>query len=247
MIACTILEALLSLSIDWQVLAVAFSCHGFITSRPVDSMYWSDRKTCKISCNEAHLSVSNNDQNNPLHISLFPAEGEEQSSRNRLEFSFMLSTSLDIFEARMPTKPVGQDFGLLQAIDERLAMYGWLTNTGVKFVIVVDMCGRVVQPQGGKTMLPLGLKNSDLTPVRCIVRCMISGLTSTVFSCAPKCIHSSFAEPFLCTGRPFPYSVKCSPSSWIHADHQQIIHPRDRSYWSILDTRSSSSMRSSGV
>ncbi|GAB7345464.1 hypothetical protein MBLNU457_3791t1 [Dothideomycetes sp. NU457] len=64
----------------------------------------------------------------------------------------------------MPTKPVGQDFGLLQAIDERLAMYGWLTNTGVKFVIVVDMSGRVVQPQGGKTMLPLGLKNSDLTP-----------------------------------------------------------------------------------
>jgi len=65
----------------------------------------------------------------------------------------------------MPTKPVGQDFGLLQAIDERLAMYGWLTNTGVKFVIVVDMSGRLVQPQGGRTTLPLGLKNSDLTPV----------------------------------------------------------------------------------
>jgi len=77
----------------------------------------------------------------------------------------MLSTCLDIFEARMPTKPVGQDFGLLQAIDERLAMYGWLTNTGVKFVIVVDMSGRLVQPQGGRTTLPLGLKNSDLTPV----------------------------------------------------------------------------------
>ena len=115
--------------------------------------------------NHSSLDISNHDQNNPLHISLFPAEGEEQSSRNRLEFSFMLSTCLDIFEARLPTKPVGQDFGLLQAIDERLAMYGWLTNTGVKFVIVVDMSGRILQPQSGKTTLPTGLKNSDLTPV----------------------------------------------------------------------------------
>ncbi|KAK8212937.1 hypothetical protein M8818_003102 [Zalaria obscura] len=99
--------------------------------------------------------------NNPLHISLFPAEGE-QEPRNKLEFSFMLSTCLDIFEARMPTKMVGQDFGLLQAIDERLAMYGWLTNTGVKFVIVVDMEGRAQQE--GKNAAVLGLRNSDLTP-----------------------------------------------------------------------------------
>lgn len=76
----------------------------------------------------------------------------------------MLSTCLDIFEARMPTKMVGQDFGLLQAIDERLAMYGWLTNTGVKFVIVVDMEGRAQQE--GKNAAVLGLRNSDLTPVR---------------------------------------------------------------------------------
>lgn len=77
----------------------------------------------------------------------------------------MLSTCLDIFEARMPSKMVGQDFGLLQAIDERLAMYGWLTNTGIKFVIIIDMEGRVVQHQG-KNAAILGLKNSDLTPVR---------------------------------------------------------------------------------
>ena len=76
----------------------------------------------------------------------------------------MLSTCLDIFEARMPTKTVGQDFGLLQAIDERLAMYGWLTNTGVKLVIIIDMEGRLVQQQG-KNTATLGLKNSDLTPV----------------------------------------------------------------------------------
>lgn len=77
----------------------------------------------------------------------------------------MLSTCLDIFEARMHTKTVGQDFGLLQAIDERLAMYGWLTNTGIKLVIIIDMEGRTVQQQGKNTAI-LGLKNSDLTPVR---------------------------------------------------------------------------------
>ncbi|KAF2155571.1 Sedlin [Myriangium duriaei CBS 260.36] len=102
--------------------------------------------------------------NNPLHISIFQAD-DEKAARNRLEFSFMLSSCLDIFEARMPTKPVGQDFGLLQAIDERLAMYGWLTNTGVKLVIIVDMEGRLVQPSSqGKNGPILGLKNSDLTP-----------------------------------------------------------------------------------
>jgi len=66
-------------------------------------------------------------QNNPLHISLFPPE-----ERAPLEFSFLLSSCLDIFEARLPHKTADQDFGLLQAVDERLAMYGWLTNTGVK-------------------------------------------------------------------------------------------------------------------
>ncbi|CAD0097240.1 unnamed protein product, partial [Aureobasidium vineae] len=65
-----------------------------------------------------------------------------RQERSKLDFSFMLSTCLDIFEARLPEKNVGQDFGLLQAIDERLAMYGWLTNTGVKLVIIVDMEGR---------------------------------------------------------------------------------------------------------
>lgn len=103
-------------------------------------------------------------KNNPLHISLFPADGEKEP-RNKLEFSFLLSTCLDIFEARMPSKTVGQDFGLLQAIDERLAMYGWLTNTGVKLVIVVDMEGRASSLQDSKNPAVLGLKNSDLTPV----------------------------------------------------------------------------------
>lgn len=106
-------------------------------------------------------------QNNPLHISLFNATGPGyDQARDKLEYSFMLNSCLDIFEARMPSKTVGHDFGLLHALDERIAMYGWLLNTGVKLVIVVDMEGRpALSAEAGKTAI-LGLRNSDLTPVR---------------------------------------------------------------------------------
>jgi hypothetical protein len=99
-------------------------------------------------------------QNNPLHISLFPAE-----ERAPLEYQLLLSSCLDIFEARLPQKTVDQDFGLLQAVDEQLAMYGWLTNTGVKFVIVVDMEGRTATAQDSKTATAVGLRDADLKPV----------------------------------------------------------------------------------
>ena len=105
--------------------------------------------------------------NNPLHISLFAATGTGYEGlagqRDKLQYSFMLNSCLDIFEARMPTKGLTQDFGILHALDERIAMYGWLTNTGVKIVIVVDMEGSPAE--GGKLAAGLGLRNSDLTPV----------------------------------------------------------------------------------
>ncbi|KAK5110717.1 hypothetical protein LTR62_005594 [Meristemomyces frigidus] len=105
--------------------------------------------------------------NNPLHISLLPVTGQDgqpNQERNRLEYTFMLNSSLDIFEARMPSKTVGHDFGLLHALDEPIALYGWLTNTGVKLIIVVDMGGRTAQTaEAGKTAI-LGLRTSDLTP-----------------------------------------------------------------------------------
>ena len=65
----------------------------------------------------------------------------------------------------MPQKTADQDFGLLQAIDERLAMYGWLTNTGVKFVIIVDMEGRQATISDSKSSSTIGLRDSDLKPV----------------------------------------------------------------------------------
>ncbi|RMZ09869.1 hypothetical protein D0860_04074 [Hortaea werneckii] len=116
--------------------------------------------------------------NNPLHISLFPSTTTNSSSspdrpgetipqhgRDKLEFSFMLNSSLDIFEARMPSKGIGHDFGLLHALDERIAMYGWLLNTGVKLIIVVDMEGASGKAgMGGVNGAGLGLRGGDLTP-----------------------------------------------------------------------------------
>ncbi|KAF2399183.1 Sedlin [Trichodelitschia bisporula] len=97
--------------------------------------------------------------NNPLHISLFPPK-----ERDSLEFSFLLSSCLDIFEMRMPLKTADQDFGLLQAVDERLAMYGWLTNTGIKFIIVVDMEGRLAASGDAKVSSAVGIRDADLKP-----------------------------------------------------------------------------------
>ncbi|KAF2718247.1 Sedlin [Polychaeton citri CBS 116435] len=103
--------------------------------------------------------------NNPLHISVFPTDdADNDPGRRRLEFSFMLNASLDAFEARMPFKTVGQDFGLLHALDERIALYGWLTNTGVKLVVIIDMEGRQASGADAGKSAVLGLRNSDLTP-----------------------------------------------------------------------------------
>lgn len=82
---------------------------------------------------------------------------------------FLLNSSLDIYDIRLKNKIADQDLGLLHAIDERLATYGWLTNTGIKFIIGIDMMGRPPaetpsNPQA-RTMPPvLGLRDSDLKP-----------------------------------------------------------------------------------
>ncbi|KAI3395379.1 hypothetical protein diail_1370 [Diaporthe ilicicola] len=99
--------------------------------------------------------------NNPLHISIFPSHDPATNTlkpiRTPLQFSLLLSSTLDIFDLRAKHSAVGGgasassaagsgslsgDYGLLHAVDERLAAYGFETNTGVKFVVVVDMRGR---------------------------------------------------------------------------------------------------------
>jgi len=59
-----------------------------------------------------------------------------------------------------------QDLGLLHAVDERLAAYGYLTNTGVKFIIVVDMEGRPAPADDDprRTQPVVGLRDAELKP-----------------------------------------------------------------------------------
>jgi len=97
---------------------------------------------------------------NPLHISLFPPYTDAT-----IEFSFLLNSCLDIFEIRRKQTSIDQDLGLLHAIDERLAAYGWLTTTGVKLLIIVDLFGQDTV-SAGKPAGPAvsGLRDSDLKP-----------------------------------------------------------------------------------
>ncbi|KAJ2905544.1 Sedlin [Zalerion maritima] len=79
--------------------------------------------------------------------------------RTPLQFSLLLSSTLDIFELRARahaasgTGALSGDLGLLCAVDERLACYGYETNTGVRFVAVVDMRGRLLDPTLPSTTL----------------------------------------------------------------------------------------------
>ncbi|KAI1416134.1 snare-like protein [Hypoxylon sp. FL1857] len=120
--------------------------------------------------------------NNPLHITIFPSYDATTNTRaplrTPLQFSLLLSSTLDVFETRArrggsgssaQSGPAGGgsgssapiltgDFGLLHAVDERLAAYGFETNTGVKFVAVVDMRGRITVPLGsGNTGVGVGV------------------------------------------------------------------------------------------
>lgn len=47
-------------------------------------------------------------------------------------------------------------------------MYGWLTNTGIKFIIVVDMEGKPVNPLDNRSAAAVGLRDADMKPVSSI-------------------------------------------------------------------------------
>ncbi|KAI0474367.1 Sedlin [Xylaria cf. heliscus] len=140
--------------------------------------------------------------NNPLHITIFPSYDSTTQTytpaRTPLQFSLLLSGTLDVFEARLrhnqanPSASGGGggggggggsmllsgDFGLLHAVDDRLAAYGFETNTGVKFVAVVDMRGRLLPSRNAATAATaaataaagssrggIGLRDTELKPV----------------------------------------------------------------------------------
>ncbi|KAL3960845.1 hypothetical protein ACCO45_005962 [Purpureocillium lilacinum] len=69
--------------------------------------------------------------------------------RTPLQFSLLLSSTIDVFDLRAKQNAaagvgLSGDVGLLHAVDDRLAAYGFETNTGVRMVCVVDMRGRRV-------------------------------------------------------------------------------------------------------
>ncbi|KAH7630288.1 Longin-like domain-containing protein [Sordaria sp. MPI-SDFR-AT-0083] len=96
--------------------------------------------------------------NNPLHIQIFPSYDPSTNTyipaRTSLQFHLLLSSTLDVFDLRARRNAaagvgLSGDFGLLHAVDDRLAAYGFETNTGTKFVAVVDMRGRRVDGRAG--------------------------------------------------------------------------------------------------
>lgn len=116
-------------------------------------------------------------QNNPLHISIFPSLDPVTNTfapiRTPLQFSLLLSSTIDVFDLRAKTNAVSGvglsgDFGLLHAVDDRLAAYGFETNTGVRMVCLVDMRGRRVDgnaPVAASRGAAAGLRDAELKPV----------------------------------------------------------------------------------
>ncbi|KAF3936492.1 hypothetical protein ABW19_dt0210049 [Dactylella cylindrospora] len=105
-------------------------------------------------------------QNNPVYIHNSRLPLPSTSITTSLDLHLLLHSTLDVFEARLPQKTADQDFGLLFAIDERLAAYGWMTNTGVKFVVIVDQGvsnSSALSSRGGG--LGGAIREADLKPV----------------------------------------------------------------------------------
>lgn len=120
---------------------------------------------------------------NPLHITVFPPHEQAE-----IQMQFLLNSSLDIFDIRLKDKLVEQDLGLLHAVDERLATYGWLTKTGIKFIIAIDMMGKpppeIPPNTQARNLQPvLGLRDSDLKPAfRAIHNAYIALLMNPFFT-----------------------------------------------------------------
>lgn len=106
-------------------------------------------------------------------MSVFPSYDPSTNGfapiRTALEFSLLLSSTIDVFELRARHNAaagvgLSGDFGLLHAVDDRLAAYGFETNTGVRMVCVVDMRGRRAAAVAGASARP-GLRDAELKPV----------------------------------------------------------------------------------
>ncbi|KAI8099230.1 Sedlin, N-terminal conserved region-domain-containing protein [Halteromyces radiatus] len=79
-------------------------------------------------------------QNNPLFIKNF------SSTHPDLKYHYIAHTSIDIIEERVTNGPKQLDLylGLLYAMED-LAVYGYMTNTKVKFIVVISVTDGVIR------------------------------------------------------------------------------------------------------
>ncbi|OKL58903.1 hypothetical protein UA08_05801 [Talaromyces atroroseus] len=158
--------------------------------------------------------VAKNDH--PLHVTVFPPFRE-----SRLRFLILINSCLDIFDLRARNTFIDQDLGLLQALDERLAVYGWLTNTGVKILIIVDLAGRhlAASPQKHDITSVTGIKHSELKPAFRALQTAYIGLLQNPFytpdkqNVVPQNIPPDDA-PLGITDKKFVTEVKRIGDSW---------------------------------
>ncbi|PHH80822.1 hypothetical protein CDD80_6912 [Ophiocordyceps camponoti-rufipedis] len=128
------------------------------------------------SLNLDRLQTGGHDDGDPVHR--LPRRPRAQYTfapiRTPLQFSLLLSSTVDILDLRAKRNSAANiglsgDVGLLHAIDDRLAAYGFETNTGVRMICVVDMRGRRVTSNSGEGAGGGGggggLREGELKPV----------------------------------------------------------------------------------
>ena len=134
--------------------------------------------------------------------------------------SFILNSSLDIFDIRTRAKTFEQDLGLLHAVDERLAAYGWLTITGIKFIIIVDMMGRPGKEEEDKRKAPpvVGLRDAEVKPAfRAVQTAYIQLLLNPFFTPderTPLQLANTTGRPAMITSKKFAREVRRIGESW---------------------------------
>jgi len=135
--------------------------------------------------------------------------------------SFILNSSLDIFDIRTRAKTVDQDLGLLHAVDERLAAYGWLTNTGIKFIIIVDMMGRLAkeEPDDKRKAQPIvGLRDAEMKPAfRAVQTAYIQLMLNPFFTPeerTPLQLANSNGRPATITSKKFATELQRIGHAW---------------------------------
>lgn len=135
--------------------------------------------------------------------------------------SFILNSSLDIFDIRTRAKALDQDLGLLHAVDERLAAYGWLTNTGIKFIIVIDMMGRPAKDESDdkrKAQPIVGLRDAELKPAfRAVQTAYIQLMLNPFFTPeerTPLQLANSNGRPATITSKKFSAELQRIGEAW---------------------------------